>query len=423
MIRWITDQIATAARDQLTDLWDVRVIDVRDLLDRQGNTPEAVRVKIDSAVQALRDGERVVICCDYGMSRSNAVAAGVLATHEGLGLNEAVRRVVERTGKTPIQIEVLSAVRRVIEGGAKTDAQEREATHRLLITGASGFIGSSLRNRLSSANFVMAPPRDTIDLVHDTVMLDLMIKEERINTIVHLSNPRISTSHDAMGTCLTMLKNILDLSVENGSYLLYASCWDVYSGHCRAGDPIADDLVRKPRGTHGLTKHLCETLIEHYHRDHNLACLVVRPSMVYGPAYGRPRFLSTFLEKALRNEDIVTHRFENGCPRVDLLHIDDLARALTASVERKVTGTVNLGTGVGTSTTDLALLLVDLTGSHSQIRQQEVEGNTSNIVFDPEPAARALGWRSTIALRAGLQSLVETAKIDGAPPLRRGQAG
>ena len=85
---------------------EIKVLDVRDLVDKSGNTSDAVRRKIDQAVCWLNDGDTVLICCDHGISRSNAIAVGVLSIYQDIDFNNAVKTVVEATGEKAIKLEV-----------------------------------------------------------------------------------------------------------------------------------------------------------------------------------------------------------------------------------------------------------------------------------------------------------------------------
>ena len=109
-IRWITAQLGTAPALQFEVADDMNVIDVRDLVDKGGNPVEAVREKIAAGHESLRSGKRTVVCCDYGISRSNAVAAGILARHESLPFAAAARRVLEATGETEVKLGPLEVV-------------------------------------------------------------------------------------------------------------------------------------------------------------------------------------------------------------------------------------------------------------------------------------------------------------------------
>src|SRR5579872_4507481 len=108
MIRWITEKLGTAAWGNFTAPPDAEIVDARDLLDKEGNDADVVRRKILRALPQLRSGQRIIVCCDYGMSRSNAIAAGLLALEKGISFEEAVRRVIEKTGEKAIKISVLS---------------------------------------------------------------------------------------------------------------------------------------------------------------------------------------------------------------------------------------------------------------------------------------------------------------------------
>jgi len=253
---------------------------------------------------------------------------------------------------------------------------------------------------------VLAPTTLELDLVRGAAPLDLLVREGSVDTIIHLASPRIYTSNESMGTTLVMLKNVLDVCGGNGLSLTFVSGWQIYTGY-RARELRADEsLAPCPGDTYGYSKLLCETLIERYSERHGIPCLILRSSAVYGRGSDRPKFMWNFLQKALRNAEIITHRYANGHPCLDLLHIDDLRRAITAAIDQRIKGVINLGTGTGTSTADIAMRIVSLMGSRSQIRHAEVDGYASNIVMDSGRAAKVLDWRPEITVDQGLEDLV-----------------
>ena len=77
MIRWITKTLATGSWEEVKDLPNVHVADVRDMVDKEGNPASLVKSKIEGALSFLTQGKSVVLACDYGISRRNAIAAGV----------------------------------------------------------------------------------------------------------------------------------------------------------------------------------------------------------------------------------------------------------------------------------------------------------------------------------------------------------
>ena len=113
------------------------------------------------------------------------------------------------------------------------------------------------------------------------------------------------------------------------------------------------------------------------------------------------------MRKAWYNQEIVAHRYLNGYPKLDLLYVGDLCKAVLAAIQHRVHGAINVGTGVGVSTTEVAQLLVELVNSRSEIRHIGIEAYASNIVMDIHKARSLLGWSPTIDLRQGLSTLVK----------------
>ena len=103
-ICWITANLGTGPALQVCKEADMNIIDVRDMVDKAGNCPDTVRKKIIEGCDSLRARKKTVVCCDYGISRSNAVAVGILAMYESISFEAAVRCVLQATGKKEIKV-------------------------------------------------------------------------------------------------------------------------------------------------------------------------------------------------------------------------------------------------------------------------------------------------------------------------------
>ncbi|MDD1625493.1 MAG: NAD(P)-dependent oxidoreductase [Methylococcaceae bacterium] len=406
-IRWITPMLGTGPALLVRQESGLNIIDVRDLVDKAGNRADAVRLKIIEGSESLRAGKKTVVCCDYGISRSNAVAVGILAMYESLPFETAMRRVLEATDEKEIKVDTLHAVRRAL--GEDRRNAHHEKLH-ILVTGGAGTLGKPVRQKLSEQFEVIAPNRMELDIQRGGAQLDLIAGERQIDCIVHLAAPRVYTSNIALGDTLSMLRNVLDVCVARDIKLIYLSSFEVYSGY-RSSQLMADEsLPMFPKGPYAETKYLCEILIEHCRRTQGLRCALLRSSSVYGAGSDRPKFIYSFIDKIKRSQPIVTHRYNNGLPALDLLYIDDLVMAVSMAAGSNFSGNLNIGTGVTTSTKKIAEILRDLIGGQVDINSILMGSDTACIAMDAGKAQEKLGWQATIGIEQGLQFILSNCK-------------
>ncbi len=80
-MKWLNQDIATAAFNEVNHCLpdtNTSIVDVRDLVDKAGNDIDYIKSKIDESLVFLQQHKKIIICCDYGMSRSNSIGIGVL---------------------------------------------------------------------------------------------------------------------------------------------------------------------------------------------------------------------------------------------------------------------------------------------------------------------------------------------------------
>lgn len=402
MIRWITPFLGTAPASSVILEPNQRLLDVRDLVDREGNSLDAVKTKIAEGLDGLRAGRTVIVGCDYGISRSNAVAAGLLSAYRQISFDQAVRQVILATGEREIKLSPLNLVRRALGETEKTGIPGT----RILMTGGSGFIGTVLRPMLAEYWPVFAPPRSETDLSQGNTQLDLQVKELGITHLIHLANPRVYTLNRSLGESVAMLRNVLEVCRENDISLIYPSGWEIYSGYRGSEFTVDEKCLPNPKGPDGEAKWLCELLISHYRRNYGLRCGLLRSSPVYGAPGDRPRFIRTFISCAREGKPIYTHEYRNGFPCLDLMHVIDFCRAVSASIRHGFDGDVNLGTGRLISTRQVAILIRDLLGSPSEIRTRRVDDEAPNIAMETALGRERLSWAPSITFEEGLTEII-----------------
>src|SRR5690606_16229032 len=104
--------------------------------------------------------------------------------------------------------------------------------------------------------------------------------------------------------------------------------------------------------------------------------------------------------------------FEDGRQRRDLVHVDDVARAVLAAVERpQETGAVeafNVGSGTVTTVGAVAARVAALLGAPEPgVTGEWRAGDVRHVTASSERAARVLGWRAEVSLDDGLAALVD----------------
>jgi len=403
MINWITDNLATIPKSEV-DENIYKIIDVRDMVDKKGNPARLILEKIDAAIKLIKAKYKVVICCDYGLSRSNAIAVGILVKHFSYNFEEAVKFVLKKTGQDLIELGLLNSVRRAL--GIVDKKPKNKKT--ILITGADGFIGSALCNLLKNKYHLITPKKSEIDLMKGPIELDLLVKKFSPSLIIHLANPKIYTTNQAMSEMILMLKNVLDVCRENKISIVFPSNWVVFSGHKNRLITAQSSLSPKPGDTYGQAKFLCEILLNQYKENYGVNVAIIRFSPVYGPGSNRPKFIWNFFEKAKKNIPIYTHKYKNGFPVLDLLNIKDAVSAVESVLKKKFSGVINIGSGIGFSTFEIAKKIKELCHSKSEVFFREMDDYTSNVVMDRSDAKKTLGWSPKITLDDGLKEILKS---------------
>lgn len=416
MIRWIVEgRLGTAPGDSIEDDSSFCVVDTRAMVDKHGNSADELLAKIREGAAELRRGGSVVVVCDFGVSRSNTIAAGILADWRGLDLDGAVSQVVAATGEKSIKLEMVDSLRAAL---GKTPTSSHQDG--ILITGSRGFLGAALRDRLAESHRVLSPERAAVDLLGPVINLDRYCRDNGIEKIVHLAYPRIYTNNEAMGQSLTMLRGILDVCKSLGIHLFLPSGAVVFSAY-RSSSMIADvNTTTRPRGVYGETKFLEEVLVQNASANGDVNSTIVRISPTFGPRSLRPRLIGFAHRHLTEGRPIVTHRYRNGLPSLQLLYVDDAVAGLGSIIEKGGKADIyHLGGDFSYEPRAIISTIAELTGSPAAIDETNIDDDIANVFLDWSATERELGWRPTITLSDGLRRTlagsasteIQTAKV------------
>jgi dTDP-glucose 4,6-dehydratase len=302
---------------------------------------------------------------------------------------------------------------------------------RFLVTGGAGFLGSHLcRELLERGERVVA--MDSLLTGNVDNISDLFTSERfefvphNVSTYVHVPGPVEAVLHfaspasprDYLEHPIKTLKvgslgthNTLGLAKDKGARYLLASTSEVYGDpnvHPQTEDYWGHVNPVGPRGVYDEAKRFAEAMAMAYYRSHGVNVHIARIFNTYGPNM-RPRdgrVVSNFLTQALEGKPITV--YGDGSQTRSFAYVDDEVAGLLALLDSDCVGPVNIGNPDEFTVLELAELVIELTGSSSE------------IVFEPLPvddprqrrpdislARRVLGWEPRVPLREGLARTAE----------------
>jgi len=306
---------------------------------------------------------------------------------------------------------------------------------RVVVTGAGGFIGSHLVERLASAGAdVTAFVR--YNSLNQAGFLDSIASEMSVHvkhgditdletvrsvvrgadTVFHLAalvgipysyvHPTEVVEANTNGT-LNVLIAGRDAAVRR---VVITSTSEVYGS--AVFTPMNEDHPKQPQSPYAASKIAADALALSFHRSFALGVSIVRPFNTYGPRQSDRAIIPTIAAQALSGAEEIL--LGNLRPRRDLTFVTDTVEGFVAIAEsdRTVGLEINLGSGKSISVGELAERIVRLAGSSADVRQDEerVRPETSEVrelVADATRARELVGWEPRVTLDDGLRLVLD----------------
>ena len=412
MITQITTDIFTGAFEDVSEchkygLRSCNVVDVRHIVDKAGNDISYIVEAIRLSRGILDEHGRVLITCDMGVSRSRVIAIGLLA-ELGNDIDDCISLVLSSAKNPEINPDLLLLLRRFyISKKPKSNAQQFSAGTGIVVLGAKGFVGAALMRCLTKKQInSIGLSRSEINIKEESVKLLTILDSLEQPTVILCAHPPSHHTAKALSDSILLLKNTLEACRLTCKRLIYISSMVVYLGNAHSSDcyiyPADENTPAHPFGSYSESKYLCEQLIDIYRHNYGVEIVVVRPCDLYGSDM-RPQWLiPKLIRKALNNEDIVTHSYQNGFPSLELLHVDDFCEALTLLMNIKsVPPCLNIGSHNLITTYELAGRIIRLTTSKSSRKTMNILDATYAVVSTPG-FIETTGWKPEISLESGV---------------------
>jgi nucleoside-diphosphate-sugar epimerase len=314
---------------------------------------------------------------------------------------------------------------------------------KVLVTGAAGFIGSHLCERLldlgadvrgmvhgnmrGSIGHMAAIPqekqrkleivggniRDAAFVRDATVGIDTVFHLAAITSVVYsYSNPDETVVTNVSGT-LNVCNAARHESVRR---LVHTSSAGVY-GTASGGQPIDETHPVKAYNPYTASKLAADNVVESFHLSYDLPVTIIRIFNVYGPRIGRFLVIPTIILQLLKGNELKLGALS---PTRNFTYVDDIVNAYLRMAESdKVVGeVVNFGSPRAITIGELAMLVAGLMERDVAISEdpsafRPAKSEIDRVLADVSKAKQLLGWEPRVKLEEGLRRTIDWVAAGG----------
>lgn len=300
-----------------------------------------------------------------------------------------------------------------------------------VVTGGAGFLGSHLcDNLLAQGNKVIAVDNfitgDSRNVTHLKGNKDFSLLEhdvskyidipEDVDAIFHFASP--ASPIDYLELPIQTLKvgalgthNALGLALAKNAKFILASTSEVY------GDPLVHPQPESywgnvnpigPRGVYDEAKRFAEAIVMAYHRYHGVPTHIVRIFNTYGPRMRGydGRVVPAFICQALAGEPLTV--FGDGSQTRSFCYVADLVAGILKLADSGIHDPVNIGNPKENTILEFAKIILEMTGSKSEIVRKPLPVDDPKIRQpDITKAKKELGWEPKVSLKEGLEQTIQ----------------
>lgn len=302
---------------------------------------------------------------------------------------------------------------------------------RIVVLGASGFLGSHLCDELiargddvvgiddlsssTGLNLKQLESESRFTFLKSDITEGIPVRGS-VDAVLNFASPAsppryLETPIQTLRTGSQGTDNALQFALENNARFIMASTSEVY------GDPTVSPQVETywgnvnsigERSCYDEAKRYAEALCMAYWREYEANIGIVRIFNTYGPRLDPTdgRVVSNFVCQALQGQNLTV--YGDGSQTRSFCYVDDEIRGILALLDSNERGPINIGNPVEFTMLELAELVLELTGSQSQLVYEVLPADDPlQRCPDITLARELLKWEPTVDLREGLRNTID----------------
>jgi nucleoside-diphosphate-sugar epimerase len=276
--------------------------------------------------------------------------------------------------------------------------------HKLLITGANGFIGRKLCQQLTAENFGITPLTHQLgEITHAATWQSL----PPTDVVIHLAsktfvpdswnNPGVFIETNTLGTL-----QALEYCRKHGAAMIYISSY-LYGNPSAL--PIPETAPLFTPNPYAFSKKTAEDYCKFYHDCFQVPVTILRPFNIYGEEQHPSFLIPMLIEQALHQSEF---RVKDLLPKRDYLYINDFISALIACIPLRGFHLFNLGSGCSYSVAEIIEILQEIQNTQFPVYSENLQrpNEIMNTIADIQLAKQLLHWQPSTSMEEGLRRLL-----------------